>query len=62
MDNRQRQRADTKTIAISVAGILVLLVCFVVVLTQDDPTTRTIAIITTIVLWFFLRFSRRSRS
>lgn len=68
MDNRQpqpqspRRRADTRTIAISIAGIVVLLVCFVVVLTQDDPTTRTIAILTTVALWFFLRFSRRTRS
>ena len=60
MDNRQR-RADTTTIAISVIGIIVLLICFVVVLTQDDPTTRFIAIGTTVVLWIFLRFRRRFR-
>lgn len=61
MDNRQPQRADTRTIVISVVGIIVLIVCFVVVLTQDDPTTRTIAVVTTIVLWIFLRISRRGR-
>jgi len=61
MDKRQPQRADNRTIAISVIGIIVLAVCFIVVLTQDNPTTRTIAIATTIVLWIFLRISRRSR-
>lgn len=61
MDNRQPQRADTRTIAISIAGIIVLIVCFVVILTQEDQTTRTIAIVTTIVLWIFLRISRRGR-
>jgi hypothetical protein len=61
MDNRQPRRADTRTIAISIVGIVVLVVCFIVVLTQDDPTTRTVAIATTIVLWIFLRVSRRGR-
>ena len=61
MDNRQPRRADTTTIMISVIGIIVLGICFVVVLTQDDPTTRTIAIVTTVVLWLFLRFRRRFR-
>ncbi len=61
MENRTPRRADTRTIAISVIGIIVLAVCFIVVLTQDNPTTRTIAIATTIVLWLFLRISRRTR-
>ncbi len=61
MEKRQPKRADNRTVAISVIGIIVLAVCFFVVLTQDNPTTRTIAIATTIVLWIFLRISRRSR-
>ena len=61
MDNRQPRRADTTTIMISVIGIIVLAICFIVVLTQDNPTTRTIAIVTTIILWIFLRFRRRGR-
>ncbi len=53
---------DRTTIAVSIAGIIVLVVCFVIVYTQDDQTTRTLAILTTVLLWFFLRFWRRGRA
>jgi hypothetical protein len=61
MDKRQPPRPDTTTIAISIVGLIVIVICFIVVLTQDNPTTRTIAIATTVVLWIFLRFRRRFR-
>ena len=61
MDKRQPPRPDTATIAFSIVGLIVIVICFIVVLTQDNPTTRTIAIATTVVLWIFLRFRRRFR-
>lgn len=61
MDKPPPKRADAATVAISILGLLVVATSFVIVFTQDDPTTRIVAIGTTVALWVILRFWRRPR-
>lgn len=60
MDNPRPKRPDVATVALSVLGLLVVAISFVVLFTQDDPTARLGAIGSVVVLWLLLRTWRRS--